>query len=178
LLSKRIEVIVSKLAIITGASGALGQALAEKLLLDHWLLILVGRDPEKLKAAYGDKHIQIIADCNDADGVKKIFELIKANQLNPTCLAHCVGNIKLGALHRMAESDFIDCMQTNLFSAFYTLKYFTCHLKESKLSGSAVFVSSAAARICTPNHEAIAAAKGGLEALARVDTAPALFVFV
>ncbi|OYY82874.1 MAG: hypothetical protein B7Y34_02265 [Methylophilales bacterium 16-45-9] len=35
------------------------------------------------------------------------------------------------------------------------------------MAGSAVFVSSAAARIGTQNHEAIAAAKGGLEAMVR-----------
>jgi NAD(P)-dependent dehydrogenase (short-subunit alcohol dehydrogenase family) len=158
---------VEKLALITGASGGLGQALAKKLLADHWELILVSRDTEKLKAAYGDKHTQIIADCTSSAGVKQIFEVIKASHQLPTALAHCVGNIRLGALHRMSETDFLDCMTTNLFSAFHTLAAFVDHLKQSSSSGSAVFVSSAAASIGTPNHEAIAAAKGGLEAMVR-----------
>jgi NAD(P)-dependent dehydrogenase (short-subunit alcohol dehydrogenase family) len=158
---------MSKIALITGASGGLGQALAKKLHSDDWKLILVSRDAEKLKAAYGNAHIQIIGDCSNADGVKKLFENIKASNLSPTVLAHCVGNIKLGALHRMQAVDFMDCMQANLFSAFYTLASFTNLLKQSKLSGSAVFVSSAAAQIGTPNHEAVAAAKAGLEGLVR-----------
>ena len=31
----------------------------------------------------------------------------------PTALAHCVGNIRLGALHRMSEADFMDCLNAN-----------------------------------------------------------------
>jgi len=158
---------VKKIALITGAYGGLGQAMAKKLLLNNWQLILVGRDAEKLSAAFGKNHTQIVTDCGTSAGVQQLFTALKTANLAPTALANCVGNIRLGALHRMAESDFMDCMQANLFSAFYTLAGFTNLLKEEKLSGSAVFVSSAAARIGTPNHEAIAAAKGGLEALVR-----------
>jgi NAD(P)-dependent dehydrogenase (short-subunit alcohol dehydrogenase family) len=158
---------VTKTVIITGASGGLGQALSKKLLLNDWQLILVGRDAEKLSTIYGDQHTQIIADCSKPTGVKQLFETIEMQHLTPSCLAHCVGNIKLGALHRMKEEDIIDCINTNLMSGIYTLAAFTNHLKSAKLAGSAVLVSSAAAQIGTQNHEAIAAAKGGLEALVR-----------
>lgn len=158
---------MKKIALITGSSGGLGQAMAKKLLNDDWELILVSRDAEKLKSIYGNQHTQIIADCASTAGVERIFEEIDAKTLIPTALAHCVGSIRLGAMHRMQESDFIDCMTSNLYSAFYTLAAFVNHLKQSTMAGSAVFVSSAAARIGTPNHEAIAAAKGGLESMVR-----------
>jgi NAD(P)-dependent dehydrogenase (short-subunit alcohol dehydrogenase family) len=160
-------VFVEKVALITGASGGLGQALVKKLLAEQWKLIVVSRDAEKLQAAYGDQHRQIIADCTTTAGVKHIFEAIKASQLQPTALAHCVGNIRLGALHRMPEAEFLDCITTNLFSAFHMLAAFVDYLKQTSVAGSAVLVSSAAARLGTPNHEAIAAAKGGLEAMVR-----------
>jgi NAD(P)-dependent dehydrogenase (short-subunit alcohol dehydrogenase family) len=158
---------LKKVAVITGASGGLGQALAKKLLAEQSELILVGRDADKLKSVYGDKHTQIIADCSQVSGAQYIFEEIRDKQLMPTALAHCVGNIRLGSLHRMQEADFMDCMQANLFSAFHTLAAFTHHLKQVSLPGAAVFVSSAAAQIGTQNHEAVAAAKGGVEALVR-----------
>lgn len=158
---------MEKVALITGASGGLGQSLAKKLLADEWRLILVSRNAEALKIAYGDQHTQIVADCSNAEGVKQMFVHIHAHRLQPTALAHCVGNIKLAPMHRMAEPDFLDCMHTNLFSAFHTLSGFIHHLKQSSLQGAAVLVSSAAAGIGTPNHEAIAAAKGGLEAMVR-----------
>jgi len=58
---------VDKSALITGATCGLGQAIAKKLLRDGWKLILVGRDPHKLKAVYADKHVQIIRDCSNPD---------------------------------------------------------------------------------------------------------------
>ena len=156
-----------KIALITGAAGGLGQALAAVLAADGYQLIVTSRDATRLRDVYGDKHCQIATDCATVDGAKHIFEVTAAQQLIPTRFAHCVGNIRLGALHRMAEGDFMSCMQANLFSAFHTLAAFTAQLKTAKLAGSAVLVSSAAAKIGTPNHEAIAAAKGGLEGLVR-----------
>lgn len=158
---------VSKTAIVTGATGGLGQAVVKKLTENGWQLVLTGRDGEKLKALYGYQHIQLVADCSTIEGVSQIFDAVKSIGLKPTCLVHCVGNIKIGALHRMSETDFLECMSANLFSTFYTLSGFVKQLKELGIGGSAVFVSSAAAQIGTPNHEAVAAAKGGLEALVR-----------
>ena len=156
-----------KVALITGAAGGLGQSLANILVNDGYELILTSRDPDRLSAVYGNKHLKIAADCSTVAGVKHIFAEMNAHNLAPTALAHCVGNIRLGALHRMAETDFSDCMQANLFSAFHTLAAFIGQLKTAKLTGSAVLVSSAAAQIGTPNHEAISAAKSGLEGLVR-----------
>jgi len=158
---------VNKVALITGASGGLGQQLCQKLLNQDWSLILVGRNGEKLKSIYADKHIQIAGDCSQPDGVAQIFHQIKALQLIPTALAHCVGNIRLGAIHRMSQQDFHECLSANLLSAYYTLAAYIDLLKSNASSGSAVFVSSAAASIGTPNHEAIALSKSGLEGLVR-----------
>lgn len=158
---------MEKIALITGAAGGLGQALAKKLVADGWQLILVSRESSRLKAAFGDAHLQIEADCTTPAGVKQIFATAKAQQMLPTALAHCVGNIRLGALHRMSETDFNDCLSANLISAFHTLAGFVGNLRETRQPGSAVFVSSAAARIGTPNHEAVAAAKAGLEGMVR-----------
>jgi NAD(P)-dependent dehydrogenase (short-subunit alcohol dehydrogenase family) len=158
---------VKKIALITGATGGVAQSLCKKLMADNWQLILVSRDQQQLEAIYDNDHTRIEGDCTTMPGVKSIFEAIKAKELTPTALAHCVGNIHLGPLHRMTESDFLACMQVNLFSAFYTLATFINHLKNQSLPGAAVMVSSTAAQIGTPNHEAIATAKGGLDALVR-----------
>lgn len=158
---------MNKTALVTGAAGGLGQAMASKLAEQGWDLVVVSRDGERLKQAFGDSHRQIVADCSTTEGVKTVFAALKAEQVQPTALAHCVGNIRLGALHRMSEKDFNDCLNANLISAFHTLAGFVGSLRDARATGAAVLVSSAAARIGTPNHEAIAAAKGGLEGLVR-----------
>lgn len=158
---------MNKTALITGAAGGLGQAVASKLAQDGWDLVVVSRDGERLRQAYGNAHRQIVADCSITEGVKTVFATLKAEQIQPTALAHCIGNIRLGAVHRMAEKDFNDCLTANLVSAFHTLAGFVGSLREARSEGAAVFVSSAAARIGTPNHEAVAAAKAGLDGLVR-----------
>ena len=129
--------------------------------------MVVGRSAERLKAAFGGEHHQVVADCSTAEGVRSLFTQIAAMGVVPDALAHCVGNIRLGAAHRMAETDFNDCLTANLVSAFHTLAGFAGALRSASTGGAAVFVSSAAARIGTPNHEAVAAAKAGVEGLVR-----------
>ncbi len=158
---------MERIALITGAAGGLGQVLANQLVAEGWQLIVVSREAARLKAAFGESHRQIEADCSTPSGVRQLFAVLKESAVQPTALAHCVGNIRLGALHRMAEADFDDCLGANLVSAFHTLAGFVGSLREARCPGAAVFVSSAAARIGTPNHEAVAAAKAGLEGLVR-----------
>ncbi|NOT17786.1 MAG: SDR family oxidoreductase [Sulfuriferula sp.] len=162
-----------KIALVTGATGGLGQAIAHQLNDEDWLLVVTSRDQEKLTQTYGTQHLQIVADCSTYQGARDIFEATRAAGLTPTALAHCVGNVRLGALHRMSEKDFNECLSANLISAFHTLAAFIGQLREADTPGSAVLVSSAAARIGTPNHEAVSAAKAGLEGLVRGSAATA-----
>jgi NAD(P)-dependent dehydrogenase (short-subunit alcohol dehydrogenase family) len=158
---------MEKIALITGAAGGVGRAVAERLAAQGWQLIVTSRNAEHLTAAFGDQHLQVAADCSTVAGARQILQAASEHQMLPTALAHCVGNIRLGALHRMSEADFNDCLNANLVSAFHTLAAFVGALREARSPGAAVVVSSAAARIGTPNHEAVAAAKAGLEGLVR-----------
>ena len=136
-------------ALITGAAGGLGQAVAEQLAREGWELVVVGRDADRLQQAFGPAHRQIVADCSTSEGVRTVFATLKAEQIQPTALAHCIGNIRLGALHRMSEADFDLCLRANLISAFHTLAGFVNSLRDARSRGAAVLVSSAAARVGT-----------------------------
>lgn len=158
---------MSKIALITGAAGGLGRDVASRLAVQGWQLIVTSRKAEHLRAAFGDQHLQVEADCSTVDGARLILQTAKNHNVLPTALAHCVGNIRLGALHRMSEADFNECLSANLISAFHTLSAFVGGLSSARSPGAAVLVSSAAARIGTPNHEAVAATKAGVEGLVR-----------
>jgi NAD(P)-dependent dehydrogenase (short-subunit alcohol dehydrogenase family) len=158
---------MNSVALITGAAGGLGRSLAAKLAVEGWQLVLVCREADRLREIYGDNHLQVEADCATAEGAKHIFETASAQGLLPRALAHCVGNIRLGALHRLTENEFQESLQANLISSFHTLGAFIGNLRQHNQPGSAVLVSSVAAQIGTPNHEAVAAAKAGVEGLAR-----------
>lgn|SRR5574343_89230 len=162
---------MTRTAIVTGAAGGLGRAIVARLAAEGWDLIVVGRRAEKLTAAFGERYRQIVADCSTVAGARQIVQVATAQPCHNIVLAHCVGNIRLGPMHRISEADFNDCLNANLVSAFHTLAAFVGALREARIPGAAVLVSSAAARIGTPNHEAIAAAKAGLEGLVRAAAA-------
>jgi NAD(P)-dependent dehydrogenase (short-subunit alcohol dehydrogenase family) len=158
---------MQRIALVTGAAGGLGRTVADKLDKEGWELIVVSRRAARLREVFGERHLQIEADCSTVAGAREVLQVAKDKGMIPTALAHCIGNIRLSALHRMAEGDFNDCLSANLVSAFHTLAAFVGALRDARSEGAAVLVSSIAAQIGTPNHEAIAAAKGGLEGLVR-----------
>ncbi|MGI9143058.1 MAG: SDR family NAD(P)-dependent oxidoreductase, partial [Fluviibacter sp.] len=86
---------MKKIALITGAAGGLGKSLATFLESEGWELIVTSRDATRLKEAFGNKHLQICADCATPEGVKTILDVAQDNALIPQAFAHCVGNIKL-----------------------------------------------------------------------------------
>ena len=131
---------MNKIALVTGAAGGVGRAVAARLAAEGWQLIVTSRKPEHLTAAFGDQHLQIAADCSTVAGARQIIEVARAQQMQPTALAHCVGNIRLGAMHRMSEADFNDCLNANLISAFHTLSAFIGSLREARTPGAAVLV--------------------------------------
>jgi NAD(P)-dependent dehydrogenase (short-subunit alcohol dehydrogenase family) len=160
-------------ALITGASGGLGRALAARLALDGWRLALAGRDLGRLREAYpGDAHVFLVGDASSPVGAASLLAQSQERfGRPPDALAHCVGSVLVTPLHRTSAEQYRDCLAANLDSAFYTLSAWVGALRAAKQAGSAVLVSTAAARVGTPNHEAVAAAKAGLEGLVRAAAA-------
>ncbi|MGQ3051348.1 MAG: SDR family NAD(P)-dependent oxidoreductase, partial [Roseateles sp.] len=85
----------------------------------------------------------------------------------PTRLAHCVGSTLIAPLHRSRAEQVREVLRINLESALFTLGAWVEAMREPAQPGAAVLVSSVVAGIGVANHEAIAAAKGGIEALVR-----------
>ncbi len=156
---------MNPIVMITGASGGLGQALAREL--EGRQLALVGRDTAKLEDIYGKDAVLIEADVSTFEGARSALAQCRERLGTPTGLAHCVGSVLIQALHRTREEQYRSCLAANLDSAFFTLGAFVDGLREARLPGAAVLVSTVAAQIGVSNHEAVAAAKGGVEALVR-----------
>jgi NAD(P)-dependent dehydrogenase (short-subunit alcohol dehydrogenase family) len=76
-----------------------------------------------------------------------------------------VGSFLLKPAHLTKPEDFADLVATNLGSAFHLVRAATRVMSAD--GGAIVLVSSAAARTGLVNHEAIAAAKAGVEGLMR-----------
>ena len=153
---------MTAIALITGASGGIGRALARQLHAQGCRVAVVGRDADRL--ADVEAAVRIAADTTTPDGAAlAIAACREALGAAPTLLAHCVGSTLIAPLHRTRLDAYRDVMRVNLDSAVFMLQAWIAALEGKP--GAAVFASSVVARIGVANHEAIAAAKGGVEAL-------------
>jgi NAD(P)-dependent dehydrogenase (short-subunit alcohol dehydrogenase family) len=158
---------MATIAMITGASGGIGHALALQLASTNIYCVLVSRQTDKLTALQAlIPHSSVIeAEVTTAEGAAFVWQQCVSHYGIPTLLAHCVGNTHIAALHKTPLAIWEDVRRVNLDSSFYVLQQFTKCLVANKMAGSAVFVSSVVTQIGVANHEAIAAAKGGVDAL-------------
>ncbi len=152
------------IVLITGASGGIGRALAHKLHGQGLQVVAVGRDANRL--ADVDASLRIAADTTTPEGAGLALAKCKESLgAAPSLLAHCVGSTLITPLHRTNAQAYREVMRVNLDSAIFMLQAWIASLEGG--SGAAVMASSVVARIGVANHEAIAAAKGGVEALVR-----------
>jgi NAD(P)-dependent dehydrogenase (short-subunit alcohol dehydrogenase family) len=155
---------MTSIALVTGASGGIGRALTEQLHAQGHQIAVVGRDIDRL----GDinAHARIAADVTTPEGAQRaIYQCAELLGATPTLLAHCVGSTLITPLHRTTADAYREVMRINLDSAIYMLQAWITG--RQRTPGAAVFASSVVACIGVANHEAIAAAKGGVEALVR-----------
>lgn len=154
--------------VVFGAYGGVGSALARRLSTKGARLVLSGRDPDAL-AALADElgAAPRPVDATDLDAVSELLKGVR-DEFGPlTGVANCVGSLLLKPAHMTRVQEWDDTLATNLGSAFAVLRGATGVMSKQDDGGAIVLVSTAAARIGLPNHEAIAAAKGGIDALVR-----------
>ena len=158
--------ITPRIALVTGARGGIGREVVARLRANGHRVAAVGRDAATLAAVPAEAHIA--ADTTTPEGAAAAVAACK-EQLGgpPSLLAHCVGSTLIAPLHRSSVTQIREVLRINLDSALFMLQAWIEGLRTGAQPGNAVLVSSVVARIGVANHEAIAAAKGGIEALAR-----------
>ncbi len=155
---------LNDIALVTGARGGIGRALVARLRARGLRVAVVGRDLATLADVQAEAHIG--ADTTTPEGAAAAFEACRdLLGAAPSWLAHAVGSTLIAPLHRTRAEAAREVLRVNLESSLWTLQAWITALNGAP--GAAVFASSVVARIGVANHEVIAAAKGGVEALVR-----------
>jgi len=156
----------AKTALITGANGGIGSALARQLAASGTKLVLAGRNSSALASLADELGAKAITcDFTQPEQVADCIKESLAHLGEIEAAAHCIGSILLKPAHLTSVDDWQNVIDTNLNSSFYLLQNLARPMMKS--GGSLAFVTSVAAEKGLSNHEAIAAAKAGLAGLSR-----------
>ena len=158
---------MAKSFLLIGGSSDIAQILARELLDSGHLVTLLARDVGRI-SHLKDMGADIIeGDALDEAVVSSAVEHAKGRSEDGLSgAAHLVGSIALRPPHATKLEDFEAVIQTNLVSAFLMLKLVGKAMLRNG-TGRMVFTSSVAGSYGLTNHEAISAAKSGVECLVR-----------
>ncbi|NCW44163.1 MAG: SDR family oxidoreductase [Gemmatimonadaceae bacterium] len=153
----------SHAVLVLGATGGIGAALARTLVARGTRVFLSARGEERLAALAGELGAPYMAaDLTDWTQIDAATDAAVAQLGALTGIANCVGSLLLKPAHLTKFDEFQHTIAQNLTTAFGTVR---AAARVMSNGGSVVLCSTAAARIGLANHEAIAAAKGGVQGL-------------
>lgn len=152
---------------ILGATGGIGRATCLRLAREGAASIAIAsRSPAKLEAlaselaALGTRVRTQTIDATRTEDVE-LFIAQSAQEFGKLDgVANLVGSILLKPAASTTDAELEQTLRLNLWSAFATVRGSARAMRSG--GGSVVLMATAAARTGLPNHEAIAAAKGGV----------------
>ncbi len=148
--------------LVIGASGGIGGAVTRGLLAHGARVLGSCRHPDALA---GITEHASACDATVAADVDRVVD--EAKELGEGKIAGvvlCSGSILLKPAHRTTDEEWGDTIARNLTAAFHVTR---AAARAMRGGGSVVLCSSAAAQTGMANHDAIAAAKAGIEGLTR-----------
>ena len=164
----------NKICLIIGGLGSIGLELSMRLANQGAKVIATSTSEDKISQNYHQNISNVILkDASNFNDVEKLcIDIIEKFQTIDIAI-NCAGSIMIKSAHQTSQSDFEDCLKTNLFSAFSLVRAVSKMVvtkgltKENDKQVAILLFSSVAAKIGIANHEAISSAKSAIEGLVR-----------
>lgn len=153
--------------LILGATGGIGSDAARRAASEGARLALAGRDQgrlDALAATLPNEPVTLAFDATAPGAIEDAAARAREAMGRLDGIANMVGSIILKPAHLTTDDELERTLRLNLWTAFATVRAAAKVMRSG--GGSVVLAATAAARTGIPNHEAIAAAKGGVIALA------------
>ena len=161
-----------KVAIVTGASGGIGQAIALRLAREGADLALCGQNEQRLMETVaacretGRRVEPFLLNVAKGDEVQKAAAAMEKAFGRLDILVNNAGITKDGLIIRMSEDDWDAVLDTNLKSVFLFTKT-VGKLMMKQRAGAIVNISSIIGLIGNPGQANYAASKGGINAFTK-----------
>jgi glucose 1-dehydrogenase len=163
-----------KVAIVTGSSSGIGQAIAIRLGSEGASVVVdflshpdaANETKSKIEAG-GGKAITVQADVSKLADVQNLVEQAYTQLGACDILVNNAGVEKHAPFWEATEKDYDLVLDTNLKGAFFLTQRFVQKLMETKKPGRVVNISSVHEDMVFPNFASYCAAKGGMRMLMR-----------
>ena len=158
--------LTGKVALITGATGGIGGAIAKKMKEAGATVVVSGRNVAKLDSEFDDSYIKIPADlAAEGAAVELIMNTIeKAGKID--VLINNAGITKDTLLMRMTDEQFDDVINTNLRSCFKMCRAVIMPMMKQRF-GRIINMASIIGKIGGAGQANYAASKGGMIAMTK-----------
>ncbi|MDT8408723.1 MAG: SDR family oxidoreductase [Wenzhouxiangellaceae bacterium] len=154
--------------LLTGATGGIGRALAERLAGQVDRLILTGRDPEELRimgASLGAGVQSIHCDLQSPDSIRSLAETITREDACVDTLIHCAGAGSFGEFEHTDDDTIERVIDLNLIAPIKLTRALLPAML-ARQQPRLVFVGSALGRLGYPGQAVYCASKAGLHRFA------------
>lgn len=158
--------LTGRVALITGATGGIGGAIAKKMKEAGATVVVTGRNIAKLNAEFGDEFIKIPCDLAAEGGaVELVMNTIEAAG-KIDIVVNNAGITKDTLLMRMTDEQFDDVINTNLRSTFKICRACIMPMMKNRY-GRIINMASIIGVIGGPGQANYAASKGGMIAMTK-----------
>ena len=160
-------------ALVTGASGGIGSAIARALAGQGARLALSGSNPAKLRAfrdelneEFGHDHVEITCDLSNAEQVEALVPATLDTLGKLDILVNNAGITRDNLAMRMKDEEWDAVIRVNLEAAFRLMRAAAKPMMRARF-GRIITITSVVGTTGNPGQVNYAAAKGGLVAMSK-----------
>ena len=166
--------LAGKVAIVTGSGSGIGQAIAERLAQEGADCVIDYRNhPEEAQVteqkitAAGGKAIMVQADVSKLADTQNLVDQAYKKLGRCDILVNNAGIEKEAAFWDVTEADYDAVLNVNLKGAFFLTQAFVRRLRDAKLPGRIINISSIHEDMVFPHFSTYCTSKGGMRMLMR-----------
>ena len=166
--------LAGKIAIVTGSSSGIGQGIALRfaseganVVIDYRGHVEAGEETRAKAEAFGVRAILVKSDVSKTADTQNLVEQAWSQLGGCDILVNNAGVEKHAGFLDVTEEDYDTVLDTNLKGVFFLTQAFAKRLRDAKIRGTVINISSVHEDMVFPNFATYCVSKGGVRMLMR-----------